>query len=222
MILVALKKPHLRSKRLILSTCHPRTYTYNVVPLLTYATSAMLSLAESQEPEPSQQLLKSIGLLLTASGIHFRLSLSLFLLLGFLFLGLLIRFDFLVVFPLQIGFFRLRLFTRLEETFQTALLAGFKVLGQTCGTRSYAVLIETLLLDQKLDQAVHIRRFPFEVAVRVVGLADVGLLEQEASILVGPVLGEGILVSLLVMLYHAFQVLVFTDEIQCDLWADSL
>lgn len=80
-----------------------------------------------------------------------------------------------------------------------------------------------LLLDEELDEAVDIWRFPLEVAFGGVGGADIWFEEQDASVGEGPVVGDGefLLVGLDVGDY-AFEVFVVADELESSGGADAL
>jgi hypothetical protein len=85
-----------------------------------------------------------------------------------------------------------------------------------------SVLIEVLLFDEELDEALDVRSFPLEVAFGVLGGFDVGFEEKKAGIGEGPVFGKGelLLIGLDVRDY-AFEVLVVADQFEGGGGADA-
>lgn len=117
--------------------------------------------------------------------------------------------------PLQILLLLLCLLHRLEEAFQPRLLRCLQVPVELGGGIADSVFAETFLCDQELDQAVDVGGFPFEFAVWVICGADIGFEEEGASVLVGPVFGDGVLL-LRVFLDEGddfFEGFVFADEV---------
>lgn len=151
---------------------------------------------------------------------RFRLALFLRLLLHLLLFLLLLRF--LLVLPLQALDLLLRLSHRLEEPLQPRLLRRLQVLLQFAGCAPHSVFTEAFLLDQELHEAVDVGCLPFEIAVRVVGLSDVGLEEQFPRLFVWPVVWDCIFLFgvFLDEVDDTFECVVVTDEFEGSIRAN--
>lgn len=155
----------------------------------------------------------------SSSTSRFSFSLLLFLL---LFLGLfLLLLILLLVLTLQILDLLFCLRDWLEEPLQSSLLRALQVLLQPSGTASNSVLTESLLGNQKLDEAFDVRGFPLEVAVWVIGWPDVGVEEELAGVGVGPVFWDLELgLSCLDSFNELFEGAVFADQLQSGVGTD--
>jgi hypothetical protein len=152
-----------------------------------------------------------------------RLRLGLLLRLCILLLFLLLLIQLLIRLALETRLLLGRLLNRLEEALQATLLCTLHVLLQLGRTVPDSVLVEVLLLDEELDEALDVRGFPLEVAFWGVGWTHVGLEEEGAGIGEGPVFGECefVLAGLDVSDY-AFEVLVVANHFEGSGGADAL
>lgn len=132
---------------------------------------------------------ENVGCSRRSAGLRLQLGLLLLLLLELLLLGLVLLLELalvglLLLFGLGDG---------LEEALEPGLLGALHVLLQPGAGAPDPVLVEVLLGDEELDQALDVGLLPLDVAEGVVGLAHVGLEEQGASVLERPVFGQRIL-----------------------------
>lgn len=141
------------------------------------------------------------------------------------FLALLLSF---LVLLLQLSLVRLLLLLGLgngfEESLQTRLLVTLDVLLKLCRSSSNTVFRKPLLVDEELYQTVHVGFLPLEIAEGVFGGSDIGLEEEVAGILVGPVFGKGVLALFVALneLDDLLQAAMLANELQrgvrTDLW----
>jgi hypothetical protein len=130
-------------------------------------------------------------------------------------LFLLLLAQFFISLALETRLLLCRLLNRLKEALEAALLCRLHVLLQLGRSVPHAVLVEVLVLDEELDQALDVGRLPLEVTFWGVGGLYVGLEEEKARVGKGPVFGKDQLLLIVLDVFDdAFEVLVVADELE--------
>lgn len=131
------------------------------------------------------------------------LGFGIFLRLCIVLLFLLLLLELLIILALEGSLLVFSLGNGFEESFQAGLLSDLQVLRQARRTVAHTVLVESLVLDQEINEAFDVRTIPFEVTVRVVCRMNVRVGEQVPCILVWPFFGDHEL--LLRVVLHKFE-----------------